>query len=82
VLLNDVIGRYRHSIETNRALKLHDISQVDCDALDDGMTKCSRWIRGHDTPPGDATPIPDPKEIAADIAKLDAWVASIRRRRK
>ncbi len=82
VLLNDVIGRYRPSIETNKALKLHDISTDDCRALEEGMTKCSRWIRGHDAPPADGTPIPKPSEIGADIAKLDTWVAAIRKRRQ
>lgn len=81
VLLNDVIGRYRPSIETNRALKLHDISKDDCEALEEGMSKCSRWIRGHDSPPADGTPVPHPSEVADDIARLEVWVTSIRKRR-
>jgi len=60
VLLNNVVERYRHSIETQRVRFLYDITEEDCKAVDDAMTECSRWIRGHDHPPADATPFPKP----------------------
>jgi putative AbiEii toxin of type IV toxin-antitoxin system len=81
VLLNDVVERYRHSIETRRVRYLHDITEADCRAVEDAMTECSRWIRGHDQPAADAAPVPQPAEIKRRIDDLDGWVQSIRKRR-
>jgi len=81
VLLNDVVERYRHSIETQKVRHLHDISQGDCAAVEDAMTECSRWIRGHDQAAADGTPFPQPDELKKRIQDLDDWVKSIRKRR-
>jgi AAA domain len=81
VLLYDVIERYRHSIETQKMRYLHDITKADCDAVEDGMTECSRWMRGHDHPPADGTPFPIPAELQKRINDLDDWVKAIRKRR-
>jgi hypothetical protein len=82
VLLNDVIERYRPSIETKNVRPLHDISEEDCVAVDDGMAECSRWIRGHDQAAADGTPFPTPAELEKRIEDLDAWVKRIRKRRE
>lgn len=82
VLLNDVVERYRHSIEAQRVRDLHDITADDCTALDDAMTECSRWIRGHDQAAADGTPLPGPADLRKCIDDLDDWVKSIRKRRK
>lgn len=82
ILLGDVIERYRHSIETRKVRDLHDITEQDCRAVDEGMTECSRWIRGHDQPPADATPFPSPAELEKRIEDLESWVAAIKKRRK
>ena len=81
VLLNSVVERYRPSIETNRARKLFDITEDDCETLEREMTECSRWIRGHDAPPADGTPLPDPAEVQTRVQALENWVAGIRKRR-
>lgn len=81
VLLNSVVERYRPSIETNRARKLFDITEDDCETLEREMTECSRWIRGHDAPPADGTPLPDPAEMQTRVQALESWVAGIRKRR-
>lgn len=81
VLLYDVIERYRHSIETQRMRYLHDITKTDCDAVEEGMGECSRWMRGHDHPPADGTPFPTPAELQKRINDLDDWVKAIRKRR-
>jgi len=82
VLLNEVVERYRPSIETKRARPLHDIVPEDYTALELGMTECSRWIRGHDQPPADGTPFPGPADLAKQIQDLDDWVQRILKRRK
>ena len=81
VLLNDVVERFRHSIETHRVRVLYDIEESDCKAVDNGMTECSRWIIGHDHAAADDTPVPDPTEVKKQIDNLDTWVLSIRQRR-
>lgn len=81
VLLNDVIERYRPSIETKRVAPLHDIQEADCRAVNEGMTACSRWIRGHSEAAADGSPFPEPAELKERIDDLDNWVAAIRKRR-
>jgi len=80
VLLNDVVERYRHSIETKKVQALHDITEADCKAVDAGMTECSRWMFGHDQPPADGTPFPKPDELTTRINDLENWVQTIRKR--
>jgi hypothetical protein len=82
VLLNDVVERYRHSIETQKVRHLHDITVDDYKALEAGMAECSRWMRGHDRPAADGTPFPDPQALGSQIEDLAKWVKSIRDRRK
>ena len=81
VLLNGVVERYRHSIETQRVRHLHDISEQDCTAVFNAMTECSRWIRGHDQPLADAAPFPQPSELQKHIQELDDWVRAVNKRR-
>jgi len=82
VLLNEVVERYRPSIETQRLRHLHDITETDCKTVEDAMTECSRWMRGHDHPAADGTPFPNPQELQKRINELEDWVKSIRKRRE
>ena len=82
VLLNDVVERYRPSIETKKVAPLHDITETDCRAVDTGMTACSRWIRGHDEALADGTPFPKPDQLKKQIDDLEDWVKGIRKRRE
>ncbi len=82
VLLNDVVERYRHSIETQKVKYLHDITVDDYKALEAGMAECSRWMRGHDQPPADGTPFPEPEALRQRIDDLENWVKAIRARRR
>jgi hypothetical protein len=81
VLLNDVVQRYRHSIETKKVRSLPDITDGDCDAVESAMTECSRWMRGHDAPAADTTPFPAPAELARRVQELEDWLKRIRARR-
>jgi recombinational DNA repair ATPase RecF len=82
VLLNDVVERYRPSIETKKIAPLHDITEADCKAVEIGMTACSRWIRGHDEALADGTPFPKPDQLKKHIDELEDWVKGIRKRRE
>ena len=82
VLLGGTVERYRHSIETKRAMQLSDICSADLTALDSGMTKCSIWLAGHDSAPGGNAPFPSPAELESDIQTLETWVQGIRDRRR
>ena len=46
------------------------------------MTKCSKWLPGHDQSPAENAPFPEPNEVKKDIKSLDDWVQSIRNRRQ
>lgn len=81
VLLDGAIERYRNSIQTQRTKHLADICDDDLKALDSGMTKCSKWLPGHDQSPAENAPFPEPNEVKKDIKSLDDWVQSIRNRR-
>jgi hypothetical protein len=81
VLLNDVVERYRVSVETQKVRFLHDITEEDCKLVEHEMSECSRWMRGHDQPAADGTPFPRPPEIKKRIDTLEEWVTSIRKRR-
>jgi len=82
VLLNGVVERYRNSVETHRASCLGDIRDGDCKTLNEGMTKCSRWLPGHDQAAAENASFPEPAELEQDIASLEGWVKAIRDRRK
>jgi AAA domain len=81
VLLNDVVERYRPSIETQKLRHLHDITPGDTEIVEKAMTECSRWIRGHDHPAADGTPVPSPAELKQRIDELENWVKAVRQRR-
>jgi len=82
ILLNNVVERYRPSIETQRLKNLHDITEEDCKTVEKAMAECSRWMRGHDHPAADGTPFPQPTDLLKRIEELDSWVQGIRKRRK
>lgn len=82
VLLNGVVQRYRPSIETQRLAKVFDITEADYKAVEAGMTKSSAWLIGHDQAAAARAPVPGPTELKKDIEALEAWVKSIRDRRK
>lgn len=82
VLLNQVILRFRPGIETNRLKKIGDITSDDLTAVENGMTKSSKWEGGHDQALAMNERLPLPDELKQDIDALDAWVSSVEKRRK
>ena len=52
-LFNNVVTRFGRSIQTQRITKLiDDITQADYDTIEQGMSNCSTFFRGHDTATG------------------------------
>jgi energy-coupling factor transporter ATP-binding protein EcfA2 len=81
VLLGGIVERFRPSVQTQHIRTIADITEEDCSALESAMTKCSRWLPGHDQAPAAQAEIPDPKVLKADIDALESWVVGIRKRR-
>ena len=82
VLLEGAVERYRSSVQTLRVRQLADITDADCRQLEAGMTKCSKWLPGHDQSAADNAPLPEPNEVLEDIEALEGWVKTIRKRRR
>ena len=81
VLLGGVVERYRPGVQTQQIALIADINSDDCMAVKRAMTKCSKWLPGHDQAAAARAEIPDPAELKADVAALDEWVTTIRKRR-
>lgn len=81
VLLENVVQRFRESIETQRLKKISDVCENDLTAISNGMTKCSKWEGGHDHSLASASPMPGAAELKQDIEALEKWVASVQKRR-
>ena len=82
VLLGGGVERFRNSVESQRVRHLSDITDEDCSALGEGMTKSSRWLAGHDQAAAENVSVPNPDELQEDISALEVWVSRINRRRK
>ncbi len=81
VLLGGVVERYRVGVQTQQAKHLSDICDNDCTTLEAGMTKCSRWLPGHDQAAAENPRFPEPDEVKDDIEILEKWVKAIQKRR-
>ena len=79
VLLQDVIQRFRPSVETQRLKKVM-IENVDYPLVEREMGKCSTWMTGHDSAAAIGSPFPTPTEIDQDIVKLETFVKDVRAR--
>jgi energy-coupling factor transporter ATP-binding protein EcfA2 len=82
VLLCKVVERYRPGVQTQQIRRITDITEEDCRELEAAMTKCSRWLAGHDQAAAARAPIPSPNELKADVEDLERWVGSINKRRR
>ena len=80
-LLGGVVERFRATVQTRQVASLADITREDCKAVSSAMTKCSRWLRGHDDAPAARAEVPEPAELRKDIDKLDKFLVDIRKRR-
>ena len=69
-------------VQTRQVTLLADITHDDRRIVTTAMTKCSRWLRGHDDAPAARADVPEPEELRGDIDKLEGFLAAIRKRRK
>jgi len=72
--------RFRPGVETQRLKKIGDIQQTDLDAIQRGMTKCSKWEGGHDQPLATNERHPAPDELKKDIDELETWVNAVKKK--
>lgn len=82
VLLDGIVERYRPGVQTQQIGKIADITAEDCRIVEAAMTKCSKWLPGHDQAAAARADIPDPAVLKADIETLENWVHGIRQRRR
>lgn len=82
VLLGKVVERYRPGVQTQQVVMLADIQEAECRALDAAMSKCSRWLPGHDEAAAARAPVPLPDVLKTDIEQLEGWCDAINRRRR
>jgi energy-coupling factor transporter ATP-binding protein EcfA2 len=82
VLLGGVVERYRPGVQTQQILKISDVTEDDCRAIDAAMAKCSKWLPGHDQAAAARAPVPESSELRVDIEALEQWVNAIRKRRQ
>lgn len=82
VLLAGVVERYRPSVQTQQISAVANVPLEECRILEAAMTKCSKWLPGHDQAAAARAPIPEPSEIKTDIEALDNWIATVRNRQK
>ena len=81
VLLDGVVERFRPGVQTQQITVLSDITDADCKSVETAMTKCSKWLRGHDQAAAARTPVPNSTELKTDLEALETWVKAIRTRR-
>lgn len=81
VLLGGVVERYRPSVQTQQVIQVADITEEDCKVLSTAMTKCSKWLPGHDQAAAARAELPEPDALKTDIEELENWVSTIRKRR-
>ncbi|WNJ24511.1 AAA family ATPase [Morganella morganii] len=76
-LLNKVVTRFERGISTQRLARLTDICQDDIDKVNDAMSKCSTYFRGHDSAPAIADPYPTITEIEQDLEAITSFLAEL-----
>lgn len=81
ILLGGIVERFRPGVQTQHVSTIADITEGDCRTLDAAMSKCSKWLPGHDQAAAARAPVPEAEELKADIEALESWVATIRKRR-
>lgn len=80
LLFNQAVMRFDHRVQTQRLKKVHDICQADLDAIDAGMTTCSKWLPGHAQATAINEPLPEPPEFLAEIERFEDFVRQMRQR--
>lgn len=80
LLLNKVITRFGREIQTQRVKRLVDITSEDYDQIDSAMSKCSKYLIGHDSAAELNEPLPDSNEVETDLTEFEEWMKGMRKR--
>lgn len=81
-LLNKVVTRFGRGVETNRLKRLLDLTVDDFKRIEEGMSKCSTYFRGHDSAPAVGDPYPTIAEVEADLKSIDDFNTELQTTRK
>ncbi len=81
LVLNSVVIRFSREVQTRRLRKVVELTSADYDTVDEGMSKSSTWLAGHDQPKAVNEPMPPPEELATDLAKLEEYVTALTKRK-
>lgn len=68
-ILNSTVKSHRAGVMTQSLLAV-EVTTADYALIDEGMSKCSKWMPGHRKSPEVAGDRPAPDEVLADIQKL------------
>jgi hypothetical protein len=77
-LFNGAILRFGTGVKTQSLAHLHRVTEQQLNNMEEGMSKTSKWLRGHDQAAALALPVPEPIEAEADLASLEKWVAEMK----
>lgn len=81
-LFNNVVTRFGRSIQTLRITKLiDDITQADYDTIEQGMSNCSTFFRGHDTATGLQQRPRKISEVKDDLDLISNLLSDLNKRR-
>lgn len=79
VLLNGALQRYAPEVQTQKLRRLGSLTDAHLQTMERGMTKTSKFFRGHDAPAAVQDPVPPPEEVLEDIEELEKWRQEIQR---
>jgi len=76
----NAVGRFRRSVET-KILRKFDWDAGDYDRIENGMSRCSTYFRGHNQSARLGIAVPGSEELKADIDDLESWIRELEIRR-
>ena len=78
-ILNATVRRHDTDVQTQRLMRV-EIKDEDCKSIDEGMSKCSEWMAGHDKSQALSVNRPSPNEVRDDIQSLRAFSKQMKAR--
>jgi hypothetical protein len=78
-ILNGTVRRHDTDVGTQRLMEV-EIKDEDCKRIDEGMSKCSGWMIGHDKSRVLSVNRPNPNEIRCDIQSVRDYSKNIKKR--
>ncbi|MFV5383638.1 AAA family ATPase [Acinetobacter junii] len=80
-LIRGVVERFNREVKTQNVRYLKDITDSDIATINSAMSKCSTYMNGHDMSEGISGAFPDANELESDIANLEAYFSTLKKRR-